>query len=482
MNYKYILSIEGKILMILSGFMLTIFPWIFHFGEMELLVPIVVSFLITFCTGFLLDYRTKNILRNLHLKDAYFLVSISWVVMGLFGSLPFFVSGTIPSFTDAFFESVSGFTTTGSSILTDIESLPKSVLFWRSFTHWIGGMGIIVLVVAVLPHLNIAGYQLLTAEMSGCITSEKIKPRVKEVAIRLWYIYLLLTSLVTFMLVAGGLNFYEGICHAFGTVATGGFSTKNASIGHYSPYVQYVVMVFMLLSGINFTLHFFILTGRFQRILNDSELKAYAGIILFFTIVISLILYFSQEGTLEEAFRHSIFQVVSIITATGYATTDYLQWVPQAWFLIFMLMFVGACVGSTGGGIKVVRHVVAFKLISKNFMSLIHPQMVRSIIINDNPVTNEKAIAVTSFIFLYLTVVLGGAVFLTILGVDLETSVGAVLATLGGIGPGIGEVGPAGNFSLIPDTGKILLSFIMILGRLELITLLVLLTPGFWKK
>jgi trk system potassium uptake protein len=241
-------------------------------------------------------------------------------------------------------------------------------------------------------------------------------------------------------------------------------------------------MVFMLLSGINFTLHFFILTGRFQRILNDSELKAYAGIILFFTIVISLILYFSQEGTLEEAFRHSIFQVVSIITATGYATTDYLQWVPQAWFLIFMLMFVGACVGSTGGGIKVVRHVVAFKLISKNFMSLIHPQMVRSIIINDNPVTNEKAIAVTSFIFLYLTVVLGGAVFLTILGVDLETSVGAVLATLGGIGPGIGEVGPAGNFSLIPDTGKILLSFIMILGRLELITLLVLLTPGFWKK
>lgn len=268
MNVRYILNIEGKILIIISFFMLTVFPWIFYFKEQEILFPMIYSFLIPAILGGTLLFFTRNVKRTFHfqLKEAYFLVSSAWITLGLVGSLPFYLTGSIPSMVDSIFESVSGFTTTGSSILTDIESLPRSVLYWRSLSHWIGGMGIIVLVVAILPHLNIAGYQIFAAEMSGGISTEKIKPRAKDIATRLWQIYLLLTILVIALLMAGGVNFYESLCHSFGTVATGGFSTKNASIGHYSAYVQYVITIFMLLSGINFTIHYFALKGNFHRV------------------------------------------------------------------------------------------------------------------------------------------------------------------------------------------------------------------------
>lgn len=248
--------------------MLTVFPWIFYFKEQEILFPMIYSFLIPAILGGTLLFFTRNVKRTFHfqLKEAYFLVSSAWITLGLVGSLPFYLTGSIPSMVDSIFESVSGFTTTGSSILTDIESLPRSVLYWRSLSHWIGGMGIIVLVVAILPHLNIAGYQIFAAEMSGGISTEKIKPRAKDIATRLWQIYLLLTILVIALLMAGGVDFYESLCHSFGTVATGGFSTKNASIGHYSAYVQYVITIFMLLSGINFTIHYFALKGNFHRV------------------------------------------------------------------------------------------------------------------------------------------------------------------------------------------------------------------------
>jgi trk system potassium uptake protein len=482
MNYKYILNIEGKILIIISLFILTIFPWMIYFREMSLMYPLLLAFGIPFMLGSLLLWQTWNTDKKFYLREAYFLVSAAWLTLGLFGSLPFYLTGTIPSFIDAFFESVSGFTTTGSSILTDIESLPRSILFWRSLTHWIGGMGIIVLVVAILPNLNIAGYQLFSAEMSGGLSSERIRPRAKDISKRLWSIYFFLTILVVFFLMLGGMDLFESICHSFGTVATGGFSTKNASVGHFSPYIQYVITVFMCLSGINFTVHYFALSGNFERVRCDTELKAYLLIILLTGLTITTILFFHHNLPLEQSFRDSFFQVISIITATGYATTDYLQWKEFAWFLIFMLMFVGACVGSTGGGIKVIRHVVAWKYIKRNFMSLMHPNMVKQIRINGTSISDDKAISIIAFMALYIFIIVFSTVFMSMLGLDMPTSIGAILATLGGIGPGIGDVGPAGNFSQIPSVGKVFLSFIMIIGRLEILTFMVLFTPSFWKK
>lgn len=482
MNYSYILNIQGKILIILSLFKLTVYPWIVHFNEWDILAPMGISFVITLLTGILLMIHRKSISTSFHLKDAYFLVSVSWIVIAVFGSLPYLLTGAIPSVIDAIFESASGFSTTGASILQDIEALPASILYWRSLTHWIGGMGIIVLVVAVLPNLNIAGYHLMSAEMSGGITSDKIKPRIKDVAKRLWLIYIFLTFLTIIFLMFGNVSFYESLTHAFGAVSTGGFSVKNASVGYYSPYVQYVVMIAMLLSGINFVVHYSAITGKFRKALQNIELRAYIGIIVVTGGIISLILYNTQPTTIEQAFRDSMFQVISIITATGFITADYLKWDPSAWFLIFMLMFVGACVGSTGGGIKVIRHVIAVKYLVSCFLSLIHPKVIRQVTINGIIIHDDKVISVIGFIILYIAIVFIGGAFMMVLGVDLLTGLGSVLTCLGGIGPGFGEVGAVGNYSQIPGAGKIFLSFIMILGRLEILTMLVLFSPGFWKK
>lgn len=482
MHVKYIMKIQGEILILISIFKLTVFPWIFYFEEYAVLQAMITSLLVPLLLGVLLLFSTKNVNSDFRLKEAYFLVTFSWITMGLIGSLPFFLSGAIPSFTDAVFESISGFTTTGSSILTDIESLPKSILYWRSLTHWIGGMGIIVLVVAIMPNLNVAGYQLFSAEMSGGIENSRLKPRIRETAKRLWGIYLLLTVLVVVFLMLGKVDFFESLCHAFGTVATGGFSTKNASIGHYSPYVQYVILIFMMLSGINFALHYFALKGNFGRIRQNSELKAYTWIISVVGLAITFILFFAEKMTLEHSFRDAFFQVVSIITATGYATADYLQWKGYAWFLILLLMFVGACVGSTGGGIKVVRHVVAMKFMKINLLLLMHPHLVKQIRINGTIIRDEKAVSVIVFMAIYIGIVGTASLLMTFLGLDMQTAIGSVLATMGGIGPGIGDVGPAGNFAQIPDTGKVLLSSLMIIGRLEILTFLVLFTPSYWKK
>ncbi|MCF8235487.1 MAG: TrkH family potassium uptake protein [Bacteroidales bacterium] len=481
MNTKYILNIQGSILIVLALFLSTSFPWLFYFKENYLLEPLIYSIAIPLLLGLLILYFTRNHTKELRIRDGYFLVSLVWANMGLVGSLFFIFSGSIPSVVNAIFESVSGFTTTGSSILTDIESLPKTVLFWRSLTHWIGGMGIIVLVVAILPALKIAGYQLLSKETSGDF-SEKIKPRSTDVAKRLWGIYFLLTLILVILLMLGDLTFYESLCHAFGTIATGGFSTKNASIAYFSNYVQYMIMIFMMLSGINFTLHYFLLKGNFKKVLTDTELKAFFKIIIFTGLIITFILYIRQNHDIEKAFRDSFFQVISILTATGYATADYLKWQDNAWMLIFLLMFIGACVGSTGGGIKVMRHVVAIKSIKKSIFMLLHPRGVKTIRINNQSISDEKAASIITFIVIYLIIVSVGTIFMALIGLDGQTAIGSVLATLGGIGPGIGKVGPTGNFAHIPDIGKIFLSMLMIVGRLEILTFLILFSPGFWKK
>ncbi|MCF8366959.1 MAG: TrkH family potassium uptake protein [Bacteroidales bacterium] len=482
MNYRIILNILGKILLTLSAFMLTILPWIIYYKEDKTLWGVVIATAIPLVLGTLILFGTRSQSKSeLRFRDGHLIVSSAWIVMGLAGSLPFYLTGVIPSFTDAVFESISGFTTTGSSILTDIESLPKSILYWRSLTHWIGGMGIIVLVIAILPALKVAGYQLLPMETSG-IMPEKIKPRTTDIAKRLWGLYLLLTLALVALLMLGGLDFFESLCHAFGTVATGGYSTKNASVGYYSPYIQYVIMIFMLLSGINFALHYYLIRGKIVQIKKNTEVKVFLMIVFVTGVVITGILYFTQNTNLEKAFRDAFFQVISIITATGFATADYLQWIQPAWLIIMALMFVGACVGSTGGGIKVVRHVIVFKNIKLAFYRLLHPNAVKLVKINGQSVPDEIVGAVTSFVVIYILIIFAGSLLITFSGLDIQSALGAMLATLGGIGPGIGSVGPAGNFAHLHPAVKIFLSIIMIIGRLEIFTFFVIFSRGFWKR
>ncbi len=481
MNYKFIIHILGRILLVLSGFMATIIPWIYYFHETWLLRPVLLSISVPLAIGIIILLSVKNYTKELKRKEGYLLVSSVWVLMGIIGSLPFYFTHSIPYYPDALFESVSGFTTTGSSILSDIEALPKSILYWRSLTHWIGGIGIVILVIAILPILKIAGYQLFTMESSG-VMFEKIKPRTTEIAKRLWGIYILITVVLVVLLMAGKVNFYESLCLAFGTVATGGFATTNDSIAGYSAYVQYIIMFFMLIAGINFTLHYFMLKGDFKKILRNTELKVYLGIIFTVGFIITFILFFNGNMGFEKSFRDSFFQVVSIVTATGFATADYLQWKEVAWILIFGLMFVGASVGSTGGGIKVLRHVVAFKRIKNYTKKLLHPSSVKSIKINGRTIQEEAANSILAFILIYLGIFAFSSLVMSSLGLDMETSMGSVITTMGGIGPGIGTVGPASNFGDIPTFGKIFLALLMITGRLEIITFWIIFTPAFWRK
>ncbi len=481
MNYRYIFNILGKILLVIAFFMMTVLPWIFYFHEKLMLPPFIESISISFTLGISILILTKKHSEELHTNEGYLIVSLTWILMGIVGSLPFYLSQTIPSFVDAFFESVSGFTTTGSSILTNIEALPKSMLYWRSLTNWMGGMGIIVLVIAILPKLKIAGYQFFQMESSG-IMPEKIKPRTTDIAKRLWLIYFMLTAILVVLLMVDGINFYESLCHAFGTIATGGFSTKNDSVGHYSSYAQYVIIIFMLLSGINFTLHYYLLKGDFMKVIRNTELKAYLLIIIGVGSLIAFYLYANSDMSFEKSFRDSFFQVVSVITATGFATTDYLKWDDFAWGLIFGLMFVGACVGSTGGGIKVIRHVIAFKSISNAIKKMLHPNSISPIKINGASITEEKYNSILGFITIYLITFFFSSIIMIFLGLDIKTSFGSVLTAMGGIGPGIGAVGPAGNFAHVPVLGKIMLSFLMIIGRLEILTFLVVFTPSYWRK
>jgi trk system potassium uptake protein TrkH len=480
LNLKFDINLIGRLLVILAIFMITIIPWILYFGELHQLIPVIESILITLILGLILIYTTRKCSKEIKLRDSYLIVSLIWIIMGIIGSLPYYLSGSIPIFTDALFESVSGFTTTGSSILTDIEALPKSILFWRSLTHWIGGMGIVVLAIAILPALKVAGYQLFSMEASG-IMADKIKPRTADIAKRLWGIYVLLTIVVVSLLMLGGVNLFESLCHAFGTVATGGFSIKNQSVGFYSPYIQYVIMTFMLLSGINFTIHYYLLKGDLKKIMINSELKAFIGIIASVGFAITAILIVKHNLGFEQAFRESFFQVVSIVTATGFVTSDYLLWDDSAWALIFLLMFIGACIGSTGGGIKVARHVVAAKTFFRLFNKIVHPNLVKPVKLNGQVISDENTFSIVSFIFIYLGIFIIGALAMSLMGSDLLTSLSSVITTLGGIGPGLGSVGPVGNFAHIPVAGKMLLTLMMILGRLEIFTLLILFTPGFWR-
>lgn len=443
--------------------------------------PFIWSSLISISLGTLLYFTTRkqHENENIHKRDAYLTVTLSWLMIALAGSLPYLFSGTIPRFTDAFFESVSGFTTTGSSILTDIEILPKSILFWRSLTHWIGGIGIIVLVIVVMPTLRIGGYHLFTLESS---LQEKIQPKIKSVGNRLLIIYLILTFAEVVLLLVGGMNLFESLCHAFGTVATGGFSPKNDSIASYSPYIQYVIMIFMLLAGVNFVIHYYLYKRDFKKVKDNEEVKFYLAVTFAFGFILTLALFLKMNKPLEESFREAFFQVISIITCTGFATADYLLWPSFAWTLLFLAMFLGGSTGSTAGGIKMARHLVLFKNFQKMIRQIISPKAIFLIKLNKNTISDESNNSILTFITVYLIIFAVGSVLLSLTGVDGISSSSAVATCMAGIGPGLGTVGPVSNFAHLPETGKWILAFMMLLGRLEIYTLILLFAPDFWKK
>lgn len=480
-NFKLIIKVLSFLLMIESGFMVLSLPFSLYYGGDDF-QAIGISILITFFSGLIiwLSFRKYN---NKHLgkREGYIIVTFSWIVISIFGALPFVMHGAIPKYSNAFFETISGFTTTGATILTDIEVMPKGLLFWRSLTHWIGGMGIIVLTIAILPVLGIGGMQLYAAEMPGP-TKDKIHPRIKETAKRLWGIYVILTFSETILLMFGGMNLFDALCHAFGTMATGGFSTKNTSIAGFSPYIQYVITIFMILAGTNFTLHYLALKRKYTKIFSNEEYRYYLFLIAVVTIVISVFLIIHDYYGIENSFRSAFFQVVSIITTTGYITSDYLLWPGYLWFLIFLLMFTGGCAGSTGGGIKVIRQLLLIKNSSLELRRLIHPMAVIPVRLNKKPISSNIIFNILAFFLIYMIIFAFGSLVMSSMGLDYETAIGSVAATLGNIGPAIGGVGPVENYADVPLMGKWFLSFLMLLGRLELFTVLILFSRAFWKR
>jgi trk system potassium uptake protein TrkH len=479
-NFRLIFSTIGVVLLFESIFILLDLA-ITLIYRTDNFVPISGSFLITAASGGLLilvSNRKKNI-KEATVRDSFMIVCLSWLTISLFGTLPYLLSGEIPSFVNAYFESVSGFTTTGSSILTNVESISKDILFWRSETHWIGGMGIILLVVAILPFFNIGGNRLFSTEGSN-VSFEKIKPKVIDTAKRLWIIYIALTFTEIILLTIFGMNIFDSVCHSFSTIATGSFSTKNTSLALYSPAIHYIVILFMFLAGINFALHYFALRGGISKVFRNEELRLYIAIIIVITLIISVILIKHGDG-LEKSFRDSFFQVVSIITTTGLTTSDYLQWPDKAWMLLFLIMFIGGCAGSTAGGIKVIRHLILFKTIRNNLSRLLNPNRIILLKNNSKPIEQKTANSIMAYFFMFLFTFVIGSVIMVFTGLDLHSAMGSVVSTLGGIGHGIGSVGPAGNFHDISVFGKYFLCLLMFIGRLEFYSLLIILIPEFWR-
>ncbi|MGK7391545.1 MAG: TrkH family potassium uptake protein [Candidatus Cyclobacteriaceae bacterium M2_1C_046] len=480
-NYKGVINILG-ILLILNGlFMWLCLPFAFYYKEP--FSYILISGAIAISIGLLLRFLTKGFeASDIKKKDGYLIVTMGWVFMSLVGCLPYILSGHIPYFTDAFFETISGLTTTGASIINNLDSFPRALLFWRSLTQWIGGMGIIVLAVAILPILGIGGMQLFVAEAPG-ITPDKMKPRIKEVAKRLWFIYLGLTLAEMVLLMFGGMTFYDAINHSLTTMATGGFSTRQESIAYYdSPFIQYVIIVFMFLAGTNFTITYFALKGKLFKSWRNEEFRNYTLLIIISSVVLSVFVFSVQWESFEKSFRDTLFQVVSIITTTGFASADYTAWAPFLTVIFFLFMFMGGSAGSTSGGIKVVRHTLLFKNSFLEMKRQLHPSAIIPVRLNGVAVSREITYNVLAFIMIYL-LIFGLAVFvISFTGMDFETALGAVATSLGNIGPGIGDVGPAYTFSEVTPFAKWLLCFLMLLGRLELFTVLMLFSRSFWKK
>lgn len=494
LNYKLIIYFFGLLMVFNGGFMLlaTLISLLYDDG---VTLKLFISGLSILLVGVSLMLTTKNYPKEMNKRDGYLVVTCGWIVMAASGAVPYIVTEVIPTFTSAFFETMSGYTTTGATILNDIEIVPKGVLFWRSTTHWIGGVGIIVLAIAILPLLGIGGMQLFTAEAPGP-SADKLHPRITDTAKRLWLIYFGYTAAETILLKVAGMSFFDAINHAMSTLSTGGFSTKNASVAYWNnqPIIQYIIMAFMFLAGTNFVLSYYAFTGKIQKALADEELHWYFKFIAAFTIIAALIVYFRADlsistinhpmvwGKLESAIRHGLFQVLTVVTTTGFITADYTLWTPFLMVLFFGLMFLGASAGSTSGGIKVVRHIILIKNGFLEFKRALHPNAILPVRYNSKALTGVAVYNILGFFILYMLSFIIGALGFSMLEIDFVSAIGLSASSLGNIGPALGNFGPVHNYAALSPIAQWWASFLMLIGRLELFTVLILLTPFFWRN
>lgn len=481
MNFGVIKYICGIVMRFEAGFMALSLIVAFIYGEYSIALIFIIVIAVLLALSFLLAF-SKPADTSFYAKEGVVAVSVSWIMLAIFGAMPFFISGAIPTFIDSLFESVSGFTTTGASILADVEYLEKSLLFWRSFTHWIGGMGVLMFIMAILPMSKADPLHLMRAESPGP-TTEKLVPKASETAKILYSIYIGITVLEIIFLLAGGMPLFDSIVHSFGTAGTGGFSIKNASIGAYnSKYIEIVITVFMILFGVNFSAYFLLLAKKFKRFLTFEELRVYLGIIIVSITIITINITGTVFQTFGESLRHSSFQVASVMTTTGFSTVDFDKWPTFSRFLLLILMFIGASAGSTGGGIKVSRFIIMFKALKREAMHILHPKAVRKIKLDRMPISEDVIRSTGIFMVVFLGISAASILLVSIDGFDMDTSVSAVVACINNIGPGLGVVSPIGNYSGFSMLSKIVLSLNMLIGRLEIYPILLLISPAVWHR
>ncbi len=479
MNRRMVLNTIGRIATTEAALLLLPFVVSLLFGEREAWAFAATAFIALF-VGFSLVYLSKPDTKVIYAKEGFAIVAFAWLLMSAIGALPFFFCKAIPSYVDAFFETVSGFTTTGASILTDIEVLPKGILFWRSFTHWVGGMGVLVFVMALMPNVADRSMNIMRAEMPGPVVG-KLLPRARDTAKILYIIYIIMTLFQICLLKIGGMPLYDSIVHSFGTAGTGGFGIKGDSIAGYTAYQQWVITVFMLLFSVNFNLYYLILIKKFKAALKSTELWFFAGLVGVCIIAITTNTYNLYSG-FSEAIRHSSFQVASIVSTTGYSTVDFNTWPEFSKALLLMLMLIGGCAGSTAGGLKVSRVVILLKSICREFKKLLHPRSVKTLNMESKRLDVNTLNGVNSYFAMYLVVFVVIYILISLEPFDMQTNFTAVLACFNNVGPGLGAVGPAANFSNYSDFAKLLLSVAMLLGRLEIFPLIIGLNPMLWRR
>lgn len=480
-NQRMILKILGVLLFIEGLVFLTCAGVGLLYKENDY-IYFIYSLLITSAAGALCLFLGKGAENSLTRRDSYCIVTFTWLLFSCFGALPFYLSGQVDTVTDAFFETMSGFSTTGASVLNNIESLSHGMLFWRSLTQWIGGMGIVFFTIAVLPIFGVGNQALFSAEATG-VMHDKIHPKISVMAKQLWSVYLILTVAETGLLLLGGMDVFDAVCHSFSTTGTGGYSTKQASVAYWnSPFIEYVIAVFMVLSGVSYSLYFMCLKGRFKHLLKDDEIKWFFASVAIVTLIITVSLVYHNGYGAEEAFRKAFFQVASVHTSTGFATDDYNQWAPFTWLLIIYAMLMGGCTGSTVGGIKGIRFVIVMRNIKNEFSRLIHPRAVLPVKANGQAVSPALISTVSTFILLYLVCMFVGWIVLMVMGIDMLEAFGLSVSSLGNVGPALGAFGPEYSWDALPDAAKWFTSFLMLIGRLEIFGVLVMLAPSFWHK
>ena len=479
---KIIFRIIGLLLYVEAIFLLGCVPVALYYDE-PVMRPLLISIATMVGVGALFTYLCSGTERNISRKDGYIVVTLCWIIFSLFGSLPYMLTGYIPTFTDAFYETMSGFSTTGATILQDIEALPKSLLFWRMLTHWVGGLGIIFFTVAIFPIFGLSDIHLFAAESVGPMRA-KLHPRIAVTARWILTIYVGLTLIASISYHFAGMGWFDSVCHAMSTIATGGFSTKQDSIAAFnSPQIEYVTTLFMFLSGINMSLlYLFIFKFRFKELLRDTEAKTYTTIVVIYTIAITIGLYFTTPADVELSFRTALFQVVSVQTTTGFATANYVLWLPILWLLLCSLMFFGACSGSTSGAMKCVRISILFKVMINEFKRIVHPNAVIPVRMAGKVVPTSVQSAILAYTVIYIFMLIIGLVVNMCFGMDFLDSFGLSVASVGNVGPALGHYGPMDSFATLPCFVKWFSAFQMLVGRLEFFAVLLLLTPVFWKK